>query len=222
MQTGRNPWIDAARGAALLLMLAFHWQVDRVDFFAQPGDYRQGIWWLTGKASVWLFLLLAGVVAKRGAAGRNLRVAGAALLVSLATYLVMPEAYVRFGILHLLAAAGTCTPWLQSWSPGRLLVLAAALGAGWFLPDTPWTTSWVFGPHAPAATIDHYPAIPWLGVYVAGLALGRAGGRAWLAHRALPVWLAGLAALGRHTLLVYLVHQPVLLGAWQLWRHVCS
>ena len=219
MPMRRNQWIDAGRGSALLLMLAFHWQVDRIDFFAQSGDYRSGAWWLVGKASVILFLFLAGLVAKKGSAfsTRNLRVGGAALLVTTATYLTMPDAYVRFGILHLLTVAGCGTGLLCSLSTRHLMLAAAAAGSGFFLPPALELESWVFGPGTPAATIDHYPLFPWLAFYLLGLAAARHFGTVRLSAPVLPAWLQRLACLGRHTLLIYLVHQPFLLLALSLW-----
>src|SRR5262249_14723864 len=63
-------------------------------------------------------------------------------------------------------------------------------------------------------TEDYVPLFPWLGVVMVGVALGE-----WLARgefrplqplsRSAPRWLNWL---GRHSLLVYMVHQPVLLG----------
>lgn len=211
----RNPWLDAGRGIALLLMALFHLQVDRVDFFAQSGDYRQGVWWLAGKTSVLLFLFLAGAVAKNDHVftQRNVRLGAAAFLVSGVTWIVIPEAYVRFGILHLLAVAG-CLSGLFALLPTRQLigvVLALAMTA--FLP----ASSWLFGPETPEATLDHYPLFPWLGVYIAGMAAARFNLTSWRIRQPLPLLLKPVAGLGRRTLLIYLLHQPILLLILFIW-----
>ena len=215
MLKGRNPWIDACRGTALVLMVLFHLQVDRVDFFAQAGDYRHGIWWLAGKVSVVLFLFLSGLVANNSDvfSRRNLRVGGAALCVSLVTWSVMPEAYVRFGVLHLLSVAG-CVSALFSTLPTRHLVgLCLLVAAGGFLS----TESWVLGPGTPDASIDHYPLFPWISVFLAGMTAARLGVRNWQGEHPLPTALKPLALVGRHTLALYLTHQPVMLLLLFVW-----
>lgn len=215
MLEARNPWIDASRGVALLLMVLFHLQVDRVDFFAQAADYRHGLWWLIGKCSVVLFLFLAGLVANNSGvfSRRNLRVGGAALCVSLATWAVMPESYVRFGVLHLLTVAGCAAAFFSTLSTRQLVVLFLFVGAGGFLS----LDSWLLGPGTPATTIDHYPLFPWLSVYLAGMAAARLGVRGWQSKRPLPFALQPLADLGRHTLALYLTHQPVMLLLLFVW-----
>lgn len=215
MLKGRNPWIDACRGAALVLMVLFHLQVDRVDFFAQAGDYRHGVWWLAGKVSVVLFLFLSGVVVKNSSAfsRRNVILGMAALGVSLGTWLFVPEAYVRFGILHLLTVAGFISSFLLILSTRQLVLLALGVGAAGFLS----AESWVFGPDAPATTIDHYPLFPWFSVYLAGVIAARFGGCDWRIKHPLPSGLKLVAGLGRHTLALYLTHQPVMLLLLFVW-----
>jgi uncharacterized membrane protein len=65
-------------------------------------------------------------------------------------------------------------------------------------------------------TEDYVPLFPWMGVVFLGLALGHLLARRDFASLAplagAPRWFR---ALGRHTLLIYMVHQPLLLGA--LW-----
>jgi uncharacterized membrane protein len=69
--------------------------------------------------------------------------------------------------------------------------------------------------HKPV-TEDYVPLFPWTGVVLLGIAAGHLLWRhafaplAWLARAPAP-----LRWLGRHSLVVYMVHQPLLLGA--LW-----
>ena len=211
----RNPWLDAGRGVALLLMMIFHFQVDRADFFAQSVDYRQGIWWAIGKVSVMLFLFLAGVLAKNdhGFTCRNVRLGSAALLVSVVTWIVVPEAYVRFGVLHLLTVAGCLSGLFYFLSMRQLVGVVLVLAMTGFLS----TSSWLLGPNTPEATLDHYPLFPWLGIYLAGMAAARLGVADWRKQQALPALFKPLASIGRHTLLLYLTHQPILLLLLSLW-----
>ena len=63
------------------------------------------------------------------------------------------------------------------------------------------------------------PLAPWAGIALAGIALGHAlARRDFVALTPLAGSRAWLAWLGRHSLAVYMVHQPVLLGV--LWLAV--
>ena len=76
--------------------------------------------------------------------------------------------------------------------------------------------SWIGFVTAKPATEDYVPLAPWAGVAALGIAVGhglaRSGFRAVAPFAAAPSWLRWL---GRHSLFVYMVHQPILLGA--LW-----
>jgi len=67
-------------------------------------------------------------------------------------------------------------------------------------------------------TEDYVPLFPWLGVVLIGVAIGTALPRIQrslaAADRRSPRWLAWL---GRHSLIIYLVHQPILVGALRVW-----
>ena len=57
------------------------------------------------------------------------------------------------------------------------------------------------------------PLLPWLGVVLLGMALGSRLSRAPVTATTAPSRAGkGLAWLGRHSLLIYLLHQPLLMG----------
>jgi uncharacterized membrane protein len=66
----------------------------------------------------------------------------------------------------------------------------------------------------PPDAVDHVPVFPWIAFVFLGLALAKVA----LARNAIPSGPAGnpvtrlLAFGGRHSLLVYLIHQPVFIG----------
>jgi uncharacterized membrane protein len=160
----------------------------------------------------------------RRTAYRFLLIGGAAALVTVATRLFLPDEFVFFGILHLLAV---CTVLVALTAPlGRLvnaLLGLALLVVGWSpLLDAPGPgpVLAVAGWWAPRATVDWYPLAPWAGFAFLGFALGLtlyAGGRRRFPLSDLSAPTAPLRFLGRHALLVYLVHQLLLLPlAWLL------
>jgi uncharacterized membrane protein len=228
--------VDAARGLAVLLMVAYHVGFD-LDLLGVVSLTVQGGWYdYLGNAIAGLFLLVVGVSlsisyhrARRRhgpwpALRRRLRraawIAAAAGLVTLASWLFDPDRLIFFGILHLIALGMVLAlPWV-----GR--PRAAALAGLGLLAAGPWLTqarfsfsglAWLGFRPANLATLDYYPVVPWLGLVLVGVA---AGDRAYPCGRG-PVWWrwnggppAGkwLPLMGRHSLAIYLVHQPVLIG----------
>lgn len=218
----RIPEIDALRGVAIILMVIFHIIVDLTDFFHFPFDYRQGFWNFEGKSSAILFLFLAGISAtfSRSAVRHGLQLLVWGLVITACTRLLFPELYIRFGILHLLGVSLLTWPLLVTKKPGTLLLLAGCcLIVGHYLASLtapiPWLLPLGLMP-TDFASMDYYPLFPWYGVFLCGLAAGKQFYPAKTAlfpgipAPALLVWL------GRRSLAIYLVHQPVILAVLYL------
>jgi len=168
---------------------------------------------------------LEGAALWRRHARRAGQVAAAALLVSVATLVALgPEDYVRWGVLHCIAAAMVLLPLLVPLRPpGQVALALAVIAAGLAMRDVAadaFGTLVLAGSPTGGAGVDHYPLLPWLGPAILGLAAGGLlypGGRrrpGW--DRLLPsppAWAdRPLTVPGRHALPIYLVHQPVLIA----------
>lgn len=230
--------VDLARGLALGGMILFHAVRDFEIFGLLPAGYTlAGPWAWFARLVAGSFLFIAGVsffLAHRDGlrwpafTARLGQIAAAAALVSLATYAAMPDRFVFFGILHMIVVASLAGPVLLRLPVAALLVLAAValllpLAVRSPLFDAP-ALLWVgLSTHVPA-TLDYLPVLPWLAPFALGLAAGRLAQAAGLWARAAR-WpagrgqglVAGLAWLGRHSLAVYLLHQPILLAALWGW-----
>lgn len=223
--------IDLARGIALIGVMIFHlsWDLRYFEFVLWPMDTHWG-WIAFQKTLVASFVGLSGTslwlahgagINWRGFWRRWAMLAGAALLITIATWFTFQPAFVYFGILHalaLFALLGLAA--LRLPVPALLAIGAAivALGVGFQDPafnakPLSWLGFWVVPPY----TNDLVPVFPWFGVFLIGMGLGRlltqpqpkrliAGPVRWGATGRALQWV------GRHSLLLYLVHQPLLLG----------
>lgn len=183
-------------------------------------------------ASVFLFLSGFGLVLARShgqtpfAALRRISVvAGAALLVTVLTAFVAPGQAVLFGILHCIAVTNLIAlPLLQVRTTVILATAAIALLIPMLVPGDGWPALWWLGVSEQIPdTLDYRPVLPWLALVLLGVAFGQRGG-ARLMRRvgcADEGFAGALAALGRHSLAVYLMHQPVLFGLLSVatWVH---
>ena len=227
--------IDALRGCAVLAMIAFHfawdWAYLRGDGLGPDSRYFSGAIALTFITLLGLSISLdrdrtraQGRSVARRTAWRFALIGGSAALVTVATRIFLPETFVYFGILHLLALCTLLVGLTAALGPTASAFLGVAiLAIGWGgLPagPAPATVLSVVGWWSPRPTIDWYPLVPWSGFAFLGFAAGR-----WLypngrRRYALPDWsrrTAPLRVLGRHALPIYLVHQLLLLPlAWLL------
>ncbi|MDX3926991.1 MAG: DUF1624 domain-containing protein [Shinella sp.] len=224
--------IDQLRGAALVAMAIYHFTWD-LEFFGyiEPGTAGTGGWKLFARLIAGSFLFLAGVSLVLGH-GRGLRwrpflirlakIAGAALLITVATRFAFPDNFIFFGILHFIAAA-SLVGLVFLHLPVAITVMAAA--AAFLAPlylrsaafDHPalW---WVGLSASVPRSNDYVPLLPWLAAFLLGIAVCRSILSRGLAGRLAAVgaipsrWKTLLTKAGRHSLAIYLLHQPILIA----------
>lgn len=223
--------LDIARGVAILAMVIYHfaWDLSFLGFIATDVGREPG-WVAFARGIATSFLVIVGlslVLAREAGQSwskfvrRLAKIAAAAGAITLATLMVFPDAFIFFGILHMIAVGSILAlPFLRA---PVLLTLAAALvvfaapqfyGSPAF--DTRWL-AWIGFFETPPPTNDFEPVFPWFSAVLVGVAAGRiAVDRGLVVHlarwqiRSRPArWLA---FAGRWSLVIYLLHQPVLLG----------
>ena len=227
----RIPLIDAARGIAIVAMVIYHlgWNLSFLELI--PVDLRDYPLWIAfGHAIAASFLALVGVglVLAHGAGFGRERflkrlalVAGAALLVTAGTYLVFPDRFIFFGILHHIALASVLAlpflrwPWFVA-ALAALVVFALPIVFQAEALSSPWLIWLGLGTRVPS-TNDFVPVFPWFACVLAGVAIAqlwRPAPDPAAAELSRP--LRALGWMGRKSLPIYLIHQPVLYGGLAL------
>ena len=230
----RVPSVDTLRGIAIVAMAIYHFCFDLRYFGFLRADLEHDGRWIAARTLILsTFLLVAGtsaVLADRAHPGRTSRrwlahigvIAAAALAVSVGSWLMFPQTWIWFGVLHaIVVSLIVARPLLR-----RPALAAAAgiaiIGAGLVFRNAAFDNrllGWVGFMTAKPSTEDYVPLFPWTGVLLLGIAAGHALSRVRFAALApLARAPAVLGVLGRHSLAFYLLHQPILIGA--LWTFV--
>jgi uncharacterized membrane protein len=227
--------VDAARGSAVCLMIAYHFCFDLRHFGWLAADFEHEVFWLAARAAILSsFLALVGVslvLADRGGSSparfwrRQASVAACAGAVSLGSYLVFRQSFIYFGVLHCVFVTSLLARPVVRHPRSALVLGLAAVAAGNALSHPAFdhvALSFVGLRTVKPQTEDYVPLLPWAGVAL----LGVAAGERWLTPQSVTRLAALrpprlLAALGRHSLAAYMAHQPVLLAVlWLVARGV--
>ena len=229
--SGRVDAVDCARGVALIGMAVYHFSWDLADFRLAPPllPFTPPMRFLSHSVAS-VFLALVGVCLalahrngfnKRAFWRRLAIVAGAAALVTVASLVFAPGEGIFFGILHCVAVASLiAAPFVAAPAWASLAIGLAAIAAPFFvhstLFDPPWLL-WLGLAEALPNTVDWRPLLPWAGVVFLGLGVARMPDVvAWMTSpkrwRAASAPSRALSFAGRHSLPIYLVHQPILIG----------
>ena len=229
--------IDVLRGVAVAMMVVYHLLWDLQGLGGFEIDVYIGFWHSFQIITASLFICLLGIslalsydrLRARNTGDSNLFtpflvrglvVFSWGIVVGIVTFFVDPGRYVRFGILHFMGVAIVFAyPFLHS----RWLALGAALFLLLVAPftyslglRTSWLT-WLGLDASPRAAFDYYPVIPWFAVVLIGIFLGSTfygsdsrGLSVPSSIESMP--MRGLRLLGQNSLLIYLVHQPILIA----------
>lgn len=239
LRAGRMWEIDALRGIAIIMMVIYHLLWDLSSMGGYDIAMRSGFWGVWQNITASLFTGLVGLSMTLSYAGarqrqpsgslfrkfflRGLTVFSWGVVISVVTYLALgPDFYVRFGILQLIGASIILAypllrfRWLNL-ALGIAVIALAPLVSSLRL-DIPWL-QWLAP--TPGAGVDYAPLIPWFGRVLIGIFLGNTfypGGRRGfslpdLADNSLVRFLR---LMGENSLLIYLLHQPILIAALTL------
>lgn len=235
MQNTRIGWIDDLRGFSLCAMILYHAVFNLTDILFVSAPWLSRLMDSTVVETlqtlfVLIFLLLAGICTKltRNAFLRAFKVFAGALLVTAVTYFAVPENVILWGILHLMAFSMffyaifgkllmRIPPLLGFLFCLLLFIITFSLPAGFLgianlqisLPASLYKNDMrlILGFAAPSfQSYDYVPVFPYIFMFLCGSFLSRLSLPKWKSHSRF------FSYVGRHSLFVYLFHQPVLWG----------
>lgn len=238
---GRANGLDRVRGFSVVSMVAWHTLYDLTAVFGHSIPWFAGAAGRVWQQSIcWVFILVAGAAQHYGRrpVRRGFLVLGCGAVVTVASLVVMPQWPIWWGVLHLLGACmllgALARPLLQKVPPVPgavasmlLFLLCRQVPGGWlglfghrfvWLPRPlyhTWALMPLGFPPSGFSAGDYYPLVPWMFLFFAGWFI-------WAGVKPRAVLRAPardpLAFLGRHSLWVYMLHQPVVYGVLWLLR----
>ncbi len=228
--------VDVLRGIAIVTMVFYHFTWDLNYFGKVHLNMLSGFWHYFAYSIATTFIFVMGVsltlsyhrtLSKTGEtrqfkkfALRGLRIYGWGMLITLVTLIAIGDGFVIFGILHVIGASIIIAyPFLRhkwlSLAGGIIFILIGAIVKG-IVIHSPWLL-WAGVGEYGRYMVDYYPVFPWTGIALIGIFAGHVFYPNGEANFKLPDFsrvppFSWLIYLGKHSLTIYLLHQPLLFG----------
>ena len=239
--------IDFLRGIAIVIMIIYH-LLYNMNYFGQYNINLYSVFWLYfAPATAAVFILLVGISltlsfsrAKKLSKvkskskfflkylRRGLKVFSWGLIITLVTRIFLGKAFVIFGILHLIGISIILAyPFLKLrlWN---LLIGILIIFLGLYLKGLTFNFYWLvwlgFKP-VHFYSVDYFPILPWFGVVLMGLFVGNLIYPDYCRKFHLHDFsnfsiIKSFCFLGKHSLLIYLLHQPLIIAVLYLFGMV--
>jgi uncharacterized membrane protein len=211
--TNRIYLTDSLRGLTIIWMIIFHFTYDLSMFKLVNVDFNHGFWYYFPRIIAFTFLFCVGISLELAHAAslnkqkfwkRFTKISVAALLISVLTYFIYPEEWIYFGTLHCIAVGSLISiPFLHRfWL--QLITLITILFLQWGLGFDVAFISKILK----QKSMDFIPIYPWfeailIGMLVTPFILKNK-------EKLNQYRLVFLENLGKKSLIIYIVHQPVL------------
>lgn len=225
--------IDLARGVAVVTMIVFHSAFDLNFFGVLPLNVSSGFLRMLAYLTASTFIFIVGVsftisyaravrrLTRRDLAlkyiRRGLSILSLGLVITAVTWFFLPSVYIVFGILHLIGVAVLLAPLFVRFGTANLILGIVCIIAGSVTNAItgPWYLLWLGIHPASFQTLDYVPLLPWFGLVLIGMACGfyfyPDGQRGFSIRSDEPEFSRPFSFLGRHSLLIYFLHQPLIL-----------
>ena len=227
--------LDEIRGADIILMILYHLGYNLVYIFGVDVPfYRSFAMPYIQPLIAGTFIVLSGIACRYSKSNvkRGMKTFLLGMLLTAATFIFMPGELIYFGILHFMGAAmilfSLLRPVLDRLSPVTgipvfllLYLFTGRISSGYLglpgvftvtLPASLYMNPYLLPLGFYAAGSDYFPLIPHLFLYFTGSYLGVLFIRDFFPDWAYRTRIKTLSKIGRHTIIIYLLHQPVLMG----------
>lgn len=210
--------VDLLRFVAILLMVIFHFIYDLNEFLGVNVEYEFGFWKFVGAASAILFIFISGISSgfSRNTFKRGFKVLCFGMIITIATYIFDSSQYIRFGILHFLGVSMMLFPFLKKINNWVLVIIGVlSFIVGKYIEIMTVNTFLLlpFGfMYSGFASMDYYPLLPYISYFIFGILCYKLfyyKGRSLLNFN---FNLGLVQVVSKHSLSIYLLHQPILLG----------
>lgn len=231
---GRLWEIDFLRGIAIILMIIFHFIYDLNHFSIIYYRLWEGPFAYTSSIIASVFVVLVGISLtinynkkknkmalkeiKKQWIIRGLKLFSLGLLITAISFIIIPERFVIFGILHCIGLSIIFSIPFINYTWQNLIIGSILISSGLYLRVLTFDFSYLIplGFLPPKYyTIDYFPLLPWFGVVLIGISLGHLlypeGQRRFhLTDHPMKGLSQNICFIGRHSLHIYFLHQPVL------------
>lgn len=219
----RYNYIDVIRGVAIIGMLVHHflYDLDMLGFIDGGVLDNDGVSAFL-KFGAGVFIFISGVCTSFSSNNykRGIIILAVAYAFQAFTYFFMNDSYIAFGILHLLGWCNILAEPLKkvlSKTGHKLIAVCVLIGVtlavGYGIDAVnPIDCSWLYALGLydySFYSADYFPLLPWIFVFMSGIVFGifqvEHGPIAWLEK----IKCAPIEFIGRNTLWIYILHQPV-------------
>jgi len=234
--------IDLLRGLAIVAMIAYHIFYDLNFFRAYYFDLNSTIFkfFLYPIGTTFLFLVGISLTLSYNKAKESLsqsqlikkfvfrgfKIFSLGLVISLVTFLFLDEGFIIFGVLHCIGISIILSTFFIRYQLLNLFLGFSFLVIGIFLQTMTFNFSWLlwlgFTP-SNFYTVDYFPLLPWFGVILIGIFFGNLLYPDYKRKFKIkdfsylkPVKM--LCFLGKNSLIIYFLHQPIIIGLIQIFR----
>lgn len=224
MKKGRIWEVDFLRVVAIVLMTIFHFIYDLREFAGINIDYRDAPWRQIGTSAALLFMFISGISSglSRSTVSRGIKVLGYGMIVTVATYIAIPDIYIRFGILHFLGASMILSPVLRRLNNWVLAILAAIIAYNPFSGLV--LNSGILLPlgikYRGFASADYYPLVPYLSVFILGILAYKLYYYKKQSFFSFSIENPYLTYISKNSLIIYLIHQPIIIAGLYLLNYI--
>lgn len=233
---GRFWEIDFLRGIAIIVMILFHFIYDLNHFSIIYYKLWKGPFAYAASITASIFVILVGIsltisynkrkklfslsTIRFQFLKRGLKLLGLGLIITVVSWIIIPERFVIFGILHCIGVCIILSIPFIPYTRLNLIIGSVLIAMGLYLRLFTFGFSWLlpFGFLPPKYfTIDYFPLLPWFGVVLVGIAFGNffypEGKRRFhLQDQSSMKIPQKICFIGRYSLPIYFIHQPIIVG----------
>lgn len=216
--------LDLLRGVAVVLMILFHFGFDLALFGYASYKTTVDVEWIVFRGVILsMFLLGVGMssylaysqnIDWKKVGKRTVKLTVVSVLISIGSYFIFPDAWIYFGVIHFIMIASLVSLVFLK-TPNVSLLLGIGIIGSYILGYFHLDALLEFGIEhfsIPRYTVDVVSFTPWFGVVLIGMFLMHKNFFG-LSVKENKIGLR-LAFLGKHSLLIYLLHQPILFAVF--------